>query len=151
MKTFDRQFLTDAASKLIRYPESLADAYTMLDEYVKKNSNNNNNNNNDNSNGTSGSVNAYSILEVDQLDAQQCITNLDDSEFVDDAWILLDTASTITIFNNPIYLRNIRSTTTTTTVHTSGGNLTINKEGFLPFLQRWVAFHPSSLGNILSF
>ena len=41
--------------------------------------------------------------------------------------------------------------TTTTVIQTSGGTLVATQEGYLPFLQQWVAFHPDCLGNILSF
>ena len=108
----------DAASKHIWNLETLFDAYTTLVEYVKETSNNN----------PSETVNAYPIVEgMDNLDAGCCKTSMNDYDLIDDSWMLLDTASTINIFKNSIYLCNVWNTRQSTTVHTSAGNITINK------------------------
>ena len=125
-----RNLRNDASTKAIRYPSSLEEAYTMLDEYVEpKQSNNNSNNNNH-------SVNAYSNLELGQRDGDVCLTSALCAWTIDPSWILLDTASTITIFKNAAYLQQRRTAQQPTVIHTSGGTLVATQEGYLPFLQR---------------
>ena len=137
----------DAATKTIRYPATLEDAYTLLDEYVqapkKKNSPNPNSNNDD--------VRSYLDIDPSLPENEICLTSTKYEWMIDAFWILLDTASTVTIFCNAIFLSKIRQAQRPTIIHTSGGELVATLEGYLPFLQRWVAYHPDCLGNILSF
>src|SRR6056300_327471 len=65
-----RSLRNDASTKAIRYPSTLEEAYTMLDEYVESKTNNTNNNNNN-----SESVNAYVELELGQRDGNVCLTS----------------------------------------------------------------------------
>lgn len=61
----------DAAKKTIRYPASLEDAYTLLDEYVKapkKKNNNNNNNNNE-------EVRSYLDIDPSLPENEICLTS----------------------------------------------------------------------------
>ncbi|CAJ1937347.1 unnamed protein product [Cylindrotheca closterium] len=134
----------DASSKLVRYPETLADAYTMLGEYVRKHKKNSNNNNSD-------ELNAYLEIDHSRPENEICLTSTKYEWLIDLAWILLDTASTVTIFCNALYLRGMRQARHPTTIHTSGGTITATLEGYLPFLRKWVAFHPDCLANIISF
>ena len=119
----------------------------MLDKYVRKSNNNNRNRDNENNE----TVNSYLEIEVGQPEYEISLTSTKYRWLIDALWILLDTASTVTIFCNAIYLRNIRKAKQATTIHTSGGTIVATLEGYLPFLRRWVAYHPDCLGNILSF
>ena len=117
----------------------------MLDEYVPQHNSNNNNNNNDN-------VESYLDIDHSRPKNEICMTSTKyEKRLLDAWWILLDTASTVTIFCNAIFLRGIRKAKTPTIIHTSGGTLIATLEGFLPFLNQWVAYHPDALANILSF
>ena len=65
------------------------------------------------------------------------------------SWILLDSQSTMCVFKNPRYLRNIRRSGDTLTVLTNGGSQLSRLIGDLPnFGTVW--FNPRSLANILS-
>ena len=145
-----RELRNDAASKLVRYPTTLEDAYTMLDEFVKKPKGNNTNDKNNYNNNEN--VNAYLNIAIDQPEHEICLTSTKyDERLIDASWVLLDTASTVTIFSNALFLRGIRKAQQPTTIYTSGGTIISTMEGYLPFLQQWVAYHPACLGNILSF
>jgi hypothetical protein len=64
-------------------------------------------------------------------------------------WVLLDSESTVSVFNNPALLRNIRLSSTSVTVHTNGGTQVSSYVGDIPnFGPVW--FNPKSLANILS-
>ena len=141
----------DAAKGTINFPATLAAAYKMVDEYVAMPQKQNQNPRNNNAN--SDDVESYIDIDPSQPEGEICLTNTKYEELVklDPWWFLLDTASTITICNNPSFLKGIRKAKHPVVIHTSGGQLTATLEGFLPFLQRWVSFHPDCLGNILSF
>jgi Zinc knuckle len=65
------------------------------------------------------------------------------------SWVLLDSESTISVFNNPSLLRNIRHSPTQITVHTNGGTQVSSLVGDIPnFGTVW--FNPESIANILS-
>ena len=68
-----RELRNDAASKLVRYPTTLEDAYTMLDEFVKKPKGNNTNDKNNYNNNEN--VNAYLNIAVDQPEHEICLTS----------------------------------------------------------------------------
>src|SRR6056300_1047519 len=147
-----RRLRNDSATGTNRFPPSLEEAYQMLHEYEPEPSNTPRNNSNNNAN--SENVEAYLDIDPSRPENEICLTSTKYDEMtmmIDAWWILLDTASTVTIFNNPKFLRGIRKTTNPVVIHTSGGQLTATLEGYLPFLQRWVAFHPDCLGNILLF
>ena len=64
-------------------------------------------------------------------------------------WVLLDSQSTASIFNNPGLLRDVRRSATTLAAHTNGGTQVSHLVGDLPnFGVVW--FNPQSLANILS-
>ena len=136
-----RSLDNDASTKTIRYPATLEDAYTTLDKFVKPIKNNPSNNN----------LNAYLDIDPSLPENEICLTSTKYGWMIDAFWILLDTASTVTIFCNALFLRGIREAKVPTIIHTSGGTITATLEGYLPFLRRYVAFHPDCLGNILSF
>lgn len=65
------------------------------------------------------------------------------------SWVLLDSESTVSVFNNPALLKNIRRSATTVTVLTNGGAQVSSFVGDIPnFGQVW--YNPSSIANILS-
>jgi hypothetical protein len=68
---------------------------------------------------------------------------------IPNTWVLLDSESTISVFNNARLLRNIRVSPTSVTVHTNGGTQVSSHIGDVPnFGPVW--FNPESLANILS-
>ena len=108
----------------------------MLHEYVPEPSNTPRNNSNNNAN--SENVEAYLDIDPSRPENEICLTSTKYDEMttmIDAWWILLDTASTVTIFNNPKFLQGIRKTRNPVVIHTSGGQLTATLEGYLPFLQ----------------
>ena len=65
------------------------------------------------------------------------------------SWVLLDSESTVSVFNNPDLLHNIRRSDTHVTVHTNGGTQVSTLIGDIPnFGTVW--YNPSSIANILS-
>ena len=90
-------------------------SYILLNEYVEPKQNNSNNN--------SESVNGYVDLELGQREGNVCLTSTTCKWLIDPSWILLDTASTISIFCNASYLRELRSAQQPTVIQTSGGSL----------------------------
>lgn len=70
-------------------------------------------------------------------------------EPIPSSWVLLDSESTVSVFNNPALLRNIRPSDTHVTVHTNGGTQVSTLIGDIPnFGTVW--FNPASIANILS-
>jgi Reverse transcriptase (RNA-dependent DNA polymerase) len=68
---------------------------------------------------------------------------------IPNTWVLLDSESTVSVFNNARLLHNIRPSATTVTVHTNGGTQVSSYIGDIPnFGPVW--FNPQSLANILS-
>ena len=64
-------------------------------------------------------------------------------------WILLDSQSTVSVFNNPALLSNIRPSPTVLRVHTNGGTQLSTKIGHVKnFGDVW--YNQNSLANILS-
>jgi hypothetical protein len=68
---------------------------------------------------------------------------------IDPKWILLDSQSTISVFNNPDMLRNIRPSEEVIRVITNGGYQDSRLVGDFPNLGK-VWFNPNSIANILS-
>jgi hypothetical protein len=64
-------------------------------------------------------------------------------------WILLDSQSTVSVFNNPSMLSDIKPTHQTLRVRTNGGHQDSHMQGIFRNLG-WVWFNPSSIANILS-
>lgn len=63
-------------------------------------------------------------------------------------WILLDSCSKVSVFNNPIFLHNIRAGSVPLTINTNGGSHNSSMLGDLAgFGMVW--YNPSSLANIL--
>ena len=72
-----------------------------------------------------------------------------DASLIPDSWILLDSQSTVSVFNNRKLLRDIRQSPNTLRVHTNGGTQLSTQLGTVPnFGDVW--FNPASLANILS-
>jgi hypothetical protein len=68
---------------------------------------------------------------------------------IPNTWVLLDSESTVSVFNNATLLRNIRLSPTSVTVHTNGGTQMSSYIGDIPnFGPVW--YNPQSLANILS-
>ena len=66
-----------------------------------------------------------------------------------DTYILLDTGSTASVFNNPRMLINIRGSKNTMRAYSNGGHQDTDKVGYFSgMFQVW--FNPKSLLNILS-
>ena len=72
-----------------------------------------------------------------------------DSLLIDPQWILLDSQSTISVFNNPSMLTNIRPSGHTLRAVTNGGFQESTLIGDFPNLGP-VWFNPKSIANILS-
>ncbi len=68
---------------------------------------------------------------------------------IDPKWILLDSQSTISVFNNATMLRNIRKSGHTLRALTNGGHQDSNMIGDFPNLGA-VWYNPDSIANILS-
>lgn len=73
-----------------------------------------------------------------------------DSGSIPASWLVLDTASTVSIFANEHYLTNIRSSDTTLEVLTNGGLMESSLIGDVSGLGS-VWYNPASMANILSF
>ena len=71
------------------------------------------------------------------------------SSTIDPAWILLDSQSTISVFNNPSMLTDIKHSGHTLRALTNGGHQDSVMTGVFPNLGT-VWFNPSSIANILS-
>jgi hypothetical protein len=71
------------------------------------------------------------------------------SHKIDPAWILLDSQSTISVFNNPAMVQNIRDSGCTLRAITNGGYQDSSQIGDFPNLGE-VWFNPFSIANILS-
>jgi hypothetical protein len=64
-------------------------------------------------------------------------------------WVLLDSQSTVSVFNNPVMLKNLRKSSTPLKVFTNGGCQISHLIGDIPnFGTVW--YNPNSLANILS-
>ena len=68
---------------------------------------------------------------------------------VNQEWVLLDNQSTVDVFSNPRYLKNIQEIPVHLKIVSTGGKTTTNYIGFLPGYD-WVWFHPNGVANILS-
>ena len=66
-------------------------------------------------------------------------------------WILLDTGSTVNVFCNEKFVRNIRKATKTLEVHTNAGIFKAKKMADLPWHDIEVWYDPNSITNVLSF
>ena len=65
-------------------------------------------------------------------------------------WILLDNCSTVHVFYNGHFLKNIREAQKTLHLYTNAGKVILTKEGDLPgFGPVW--YHPNGIANVLSF
>ena len=64
-------------------------------------------------------------------------------------WILVDNQSTVNVFNNKNFLKNIRKYHRSIKTHCNAGTATIDMVGDLPgFGMVW--YHPEGIANILS-
>ena len=66
-------------------------------------------------------------------------------------WILLDTCTTCTIFKSARFMSKIRKAATPMAVKSTGGEVLVELEGYLPWLEMWVPLSDKSVGNILAF
>ena len=64
-------------------------------------------------------------------------------------WTLLDSQSTVDVFSNSRFLKNIRRVRATLTIHSTRGTTKTNVMGFLPGYG-WVWYHPGRIASILS-
>ena len=72
-----------------------------------------------------------------------------DTSHINPAWILLDSQSTISVFNNPDMLTNVRKSDHTLRALTNGGHQDSSMIGDFPNLGP-VWYNPHSIANILS-
>ena len=88
--------------------------------------------------------------EAEEEDAfYGCTFATSDATGIPDSWILLDSQSTVSIFRNPRFLRNIRESPTKLVVDTNGGKQISTMVGDLKnFGPVW--YNPESIANILS-
>ena len=68
---------------------------------------------------------------------------------IPDTWVLLDSQSTVSVFKNPVYLRNIRQSKDRLRVFTNGGTQISTIIGDTQAFET-VWYNPESLANILS-
>jgi hypothetical protein len=77
------------------------------------------------------------------------IFNQSDNNIIPDTWILLDSQSTVSVFKNPHFLSDIKTSCNTLRVHTNGGTQLSSQVGTVKnFGEVW--FNTESLANILS-
>jgi len=76
-------------------------------------------------------------------------TNKKKNSHINKEWILLDTQSTVSVFNNKQYLKNIRESKETPRAITNGGYQDSHQAGEFPNLGT-VWYNPNSIANILS-
>lgn len=78
------------------------------------------------------------------------VLNNTHSRPVPTSWILLDTESTVNVFNNKKFVRNIHTVSERLRIYGTGGHLDVSQKAELPgFGLVW--FHPDCIANILSF
>jgi hypothetical protein len=65
-------------------------------------------------------------------------------------WVLIDTASTVNVFCNQEFVRDIKKTIPLV-VHTNAGPFTVQEKAKLPWHDMEVWFDPNAITNILSF
>ena len=76
-------------------------------------------------------------------------SQLPNNSSIPNTWVLLDSQSTMSVFNNPRYLTNIRRSTSMMTVITNGGFQSSTQIGEIAnFGTVW--YNPDSIANILS-
>ena len=94
----------------------------------------------------------FTFLNVhDQTETDDFTFHQDDirHSIIPDTWILLDSQSTVSVFNNRKLLSNIRPSKNALRVHTNGGTQISSQLGTVAnFGDVW--FNPASLANILS-
>lgn len=79
-----------------------------------------------------------------------CCASTDNKDhLIDSNWILLDSASTVNMFSNPNFLKNVRDSEGGCTIHSNGGASVAKKVGDLPgFGTVWL--NEGGIGNVLS-
>ena len=71
------------------------------------------------------------------------------SNFINNYWLLLDSQSSISVYNNPDYMTNVQKSYLPVKAHTNGGSQESYKFGDSKYFGS-VWFNPESLANILS-
>jgi hypothetical protein len=65
-------------------------------------------------------------------------------------WVLINTASTVNVFCNKEFVRDIRKATPLV-VHTNAGTFTVREKAKLPWCDMDVWYDPTAITNVLSF
>ena len=144
----------------VEYPTTVADMYELMCShcaYQPTSANRNNqHNNNINRNGVNllqhGS-NPSSSVHLLQLGVM-LTQSKDDSEIISSDWILLDTCSTDSVFNNKSFLTKVskcKNEDVLNIVSNGGGAVSYDTTGFFNLLSMPVYYNKKSLANVLSF
>jgi len=87
-------------------------------------------------------------IEVDDVSEFTFAQQDDKYSIIPSSWVLLDSQSTVSVFRNAKYLKDIRKGNKRLKVHTNGGTQFSSLIGDTSFGEVW--YNPNSLANILS-
>jgi len=121
------------------YPKTLSDMYELMCSHIAGQSNNNSSTNRS---GTSLLQHELGVM----LTQANTIINPN--------WILLDTCSTNSVFNNDIFLTNVKRCKDDDVLHivsNDGGSFTYDTIGHFGLLDMPIYYNKDSLANVLSF
>jgi len=145
------------------YPTTVADMYELMCSHCPdlptNNNNNNNRNNHNNNNNNRNGVNLLqhgntSASSVHLLQLGVMLTQSNDNDIIDSNWVLLDTCSTDSVFNNNTFLSKIskcKDNDVLNIVSNGGGAVSYDTTGCFDLLSMPVYYNKNSLANVLSF
>ena len=142
------------------YPKKLSDMYELIcAECPDQPTQTRNNNNTDNRNGTQllqRSTNKSSTpstpSSIHQLQLGVVLTQA--NNIINPNWILLDTCSTDSVFNNNAFLTNVKKCKDSDILHivsNGGGSVMYDTIGYFDLLNMHIHYNKNSLANVLSF
>ena len=135
------------------YPKTIADMYELMFSHCpdlpSNNSNNNNrNNNNNNRNGVNLLQHGSTSSSVHLLQLGVMLTQSNNNDIISSDWILLDTCSTDSVFNNKSFLTKIskcKDEDILNIVSNGGGSVSYDTTGFFNLLSMPVYYNKNPL------
>ena len=145
------RFRENALIGINKYPKTISLMYELIvstcPDPPKGRNNRNTNNNNQNSGNTQSGT---SLVQVGYSLTQ---ASVEPQDHISPSWILLDTCSTDSVFNNKSFLSNIQNCDNGDGLHivSNGGSMTYNSTATFDLFDMPVYYNEDSIANVLSF